>query len=340
MLWHKEEQGLTTNRSSVSEFGDDNFSVGSWEKKEVISRDGDVKLQTQIFYASIDQRSEQAAGESACTALVAVIADWFHCNSDQMPIKSQLDSLIQEGSLEWRNLCEDVAYTMRFLTSTLTLRLFSRLKMVEQSGRFDLLHGAMSFDSIWDEISKNNETTLYIVSWNDHFFILKVEMDAYYIVDTLGERLYEGCNQAYILKFDEETTMSHVCKEAQSSEKKPASEETKMVALNESQDSEEEEEESVLCRGKECCKEYIKKFLAAIPTRELQVDLKKGLMASIPLHHRLQIEFHYTRGCKHELISSPYKCRQLLRMSSYLIKTVESHGFVFKEAEMWACDIW
>jgi len=33
--------------------------------------------------------------------------------------------------------------------------------------------------------------------------------------------------------------------------------------------------------------------LAAIPIRELQADIKKGLMASTP-HHRLQIEVHYT----------------------------------------------
>ena len=50
-----------------------------------------------------------------------------------------------------------------------------------------------------------------------------------------------------------------------------------------------------MCKGKESCKEYIKSFLAAIPIRELRADMKKGLMASTPLHHRLQIEFHYTQ---------------------------------------------
>ncbi|KAM3234709.1 hypothetical protein P3L10_014745 [Capsicum annuum] len=94
---HKSEE---TSPISVSEFGDESFAVGSWEQKEIISRDGQMKLQTQIFFASIDQRSERAAGESACTALVAVIADWFHCNPEDMPIKSQLDSLICEGSMQ------------------------------------------------------------------------------------------------------------------------------------------------------------------------------------------------------------------------------------------------
>ncbi|KAK6147357.1 hypothetical protein DH2020_018269 [Rehmannia glutinosa] len=97
-------------------------------------------------------RSEQAAGESACTALVAVIADWLQNNRNLMPIKSQFDSLIRDGSLEWRNLCE------RNLP-------------------------------IWDEISRSgdSENPIFIVSWNDHFFVLKVETDAYYIIDTLGD---------------------------------------------------------------------------------------------------------------------------------------------------------
>ncbi|KAM3237125.1 hypothetical protein P3L10_012154 [Capsicum annuum] len=65
-----------------------------------------MKLQAQIFFASIDQQSKRAAGENACTTLVAIIADWFHCNPEDIPIKSQLDSLICEGSMQCRDLCE------------------------------------------------------------------------------------------------------------------------------------------------------------------------------------------------------------------------------------------
>ncbi|XP_052187897.1 uncharacterized protein LOC127798403 [Diospyros lotus] len=325
--------------ASVSEFGDDNFAVGSWENKEVTSRDGCMKLRTQVFFASIDQRSEQAAGESACTALVAVIADWFHSNCDQMPIKSQLDSLIREGSLEWRNLCENVTYMERFpdkhfdLETVLQARIrplcvvpeksfigFFHPEGLEEIEGFDFLHGAMSFDNIWDEISQfgsdnacNCDPLVYAVSWNDHFFVLKVEQDAYYIIDTLGERLYEGCNQAYVLKFDKDTTIRHLPKENQPADDKAADEKTQpekpnemtqpdnlkealsdrseIVIPNESGTS--EDEETVVCKGKESCKEYIKSFLAAIPIRDLQVDCKKGLMASTHLHQRLQIEFHY-----------------------------------------------
>lgn len=302
-----------------------------------------MKLETQVFFASIDQRSERAAGESACTALVAVIADWFQNNRDLMPIKSQFDSLIREGSLEWRSLCENETYKERFPDKHFDLETVLQAKIRPLSvvpgksiigffhpegmdeGRFDFLHGAMSFDNIWDEISRtgsecpsNCEPQVYIVSWNDHFFILKVEPEAYYIIDTLGERLYEGCNQAYILKFDRDTTIYKMPNAGQSSDENTASDQQIVTAaepknqqaqlanlkeegsvagtvVTKHEESLKSEEEEVVCRGKESCKEYIKSFLAAIPIRELQVDIKKGLMASTPLHQRLQIEFQYTQ---------------------------------------------
>lgn len=322
-----------TSGSSVSEFGDDNFAVGSWESREVTSRDGHLKLQTQVFFASIDQRSERAAGESACTALVAVIANWLQSNCDEMPIKSEFDGLIRDGSSEWRNLCENKLFIERFPDKHFDLETILQAKIRPlnvvpeksfvgffhpeglEEGELDFLHGAMSFDSIWDEISHSASDSscndlcslIYIVSWNDHFFVLKVEQNAYYIIDTLGERLYEGCSQAYVLKFDKDTIIQSLRTDTQSSGEKPATppkgqvnnsketkaEETLPVSQNESENN--DKEEVVVCKGKESCKEYIKSFLAAIPVRELQVDLKKGLMASTSIHHRLQIEFHYTK---------------------------------------------
>ncbi|EYU38713.1 hypothetical protein MIMGU_mgv1a001770mg [Erythranthe guttata] len=321
--WHKTDEDSNANRSSVSEFGDDNFAVGIWEQKEITSRDGQMKIHTQVFFASIDQRSERAAGESACTALVAVIADWLQNNPNLMPIKSQFDTLIRDGSLEWRSLCENETYRERFPDKHFDLETVLQAKIRDlcvapaksfigffhpegmEQGNFDFLHGAMSFDNIWDEIASSEcptdgkeEAPVFIVSWNDHFFVLKVEKDAYYIIDTLGERLHEGCNQAYILKFDRNTA---ICKLPTSTNQTNQSlQEKKPVADVEEKENEEpikneEEEEEVVCRGKESCKEYIKSFLAAIPIRELQTDIKKGLTKnSAPLHHRLQIEFHFT----------------------------------------------
>lgn len=301
--WYKSDGSYAT-RSSDSEFGDDNFAVGSWEQKELVSRDGALKLQAQVFFASIDQRSERAAGESACTALVAVIAHWLLNNQEEMPNKSELYSLIREGSLEWRNLCEDKSYLEQFPDKHFDLETILQAKIRPLSvaseksfigffhpeglegENFDFLHGAMSFDSIWDEISRHEDDLplVYIVSWNDHFFVLKVEQDAYCIIDTLGERLYEGCNQAYVLKFDKDTTISRLPEEAKASDDKS----------KETESSAEEPKDEIVCKGKESCKEYIKNFLAAIPIRELQEDVRRGFVASTPLHHRLQIEFHYT----------------------------------------------
>ncbi|KAL9999999.1 putative NT-type C2 domain-containing protein [Helianthus debilis subsp. tardiflorus] len=302
--WH-----TMNDQSLISEFGDDSFAVGNWEQREITSRDSQMMLKTQVFFASIDQRSERAAGESACTALVAVIADWFQNNHNLLPIKSQLDSLIREGSLEWRNLCENEVYMARFpdkhfdLETVLEANLrplsvnpaksfigFFHPEEVEE-GSFDFLHGAMSFDTMWDEISHELEPRVYIVSWNDHFFVLKVDSDAYYIIDTLGERLFEGCDQAYILKFDRNTIIYQLNATESGSDdsnRKSTTETVESVVKNAS-------ENEVVSEGKESCKVYLKSFLAAIPIRELLADMKKGLLSSTPIHHRLQIEFHYTQ---------------------------------------------
>lgn len=328
---------MNANQSSLSEFGDDSFAVGVWEQREVTSRDGHMKIQTQVFFASIDQRSERAAGESACTVLVAVIADWLQNNCSLMPIKSQFDSLIRYGSLEWRNLCENEIYKERFPDRHFDLETVLQTKILNlciapgssfvgffhpdcmEGENFDFLRGAMSFDDIWDEISRpegstGGEAPVFIVSWNDHFFVLKVEMDAYYIIDTLGERLHEGCSQAYILKFDRNTTIYNVKHADESPEEKSGGEHAVAVEPEDSnvetadlkEDLEKKEKgEDVLFCGKESCKEYIKNFLAAIPIRELEADVKKGLAMSTPLHHRLQIEFHYTRLQQQPAFISP-----------------------------------
>ncbi|XP_057736320.1 uncharacterized protein LOC130951640 [Arachis stenosperma] len=296
--WHKIEETIAPRQSFVPEFEGNNFMVGGWECKEFISRDKRTKLHTQVFFASFDQRSKHSGGEGACAVLVAVIADWLKANRVEIPIKCQFDGLIKDGSLEWRILCEKKEHMKKFpdkhldLDTVLQAKISSIFVLPEKSfvgffipeegttksGGFEFLQGAMSFDRIWEEISIsasklniNDDPLVYIVGWNDHFFVLKVEEDAYYIIDTLGERLYEGCKQAYILKFDASSTIE------------------KLMA------KENQELNEIICRGKESCKEYIKRFLAAITVRGVQLEVKKGLKPSKPLHHRLQIEFYYTQ---------------------------------------------
>ncbi|KAK1550391.1 hypothetical protein Q3G72_018301 [Acer saccharum] len=338
----KEEQLIENNTTSVDNDKKvvedvvaeaDVCNPVDWEKKELVSRDGKTKLESNVFFASFDQRSERAAGESACTVLVAVIANWLLSNQDFMPTRPEYDTLITEGSSEWRKICDNEAYTNFFpdkhfdLETVLEAGVKPITVLPEKSftgffspEKFETLQGAMSFDEIWDEITDQTEDyrqpRIYIVSWNDHFFVLKVAADAYYIIDSLGERLFEGCNQAYILKFNYSTSMyAKVAKDKVGSMDIPAKDENAshkdddstsiqkmakeevgsddMVTTNEKV-SHKEEREEMICNGKECCKEYIKRFLAAIPLEELEAEEKKGTASTFSLHQRLQIDFHYS----------------------------------------------
>ncbi|CAO2199372.1 unnamed protein product [Urochloa humidicola] len=264
----------------------DDDPAGSWETREFTSRDAETRLRTPVFFASIDQRDDTAGGESACTALVAVLAAALHGNHPAMPTRPELDALIRDGSSEWRRLCDDDAHMARFpnrhfdLETVLAARTGRPTIAVQhdkafvgffQPESFASLSGAMSFDDIWREIAGAGErepgrADVYIVSWNDHFFVLKVESDCYYVIDTLGERLHEGCDRAYMLRFDGSSEMHALPSEGR---------------------------EEVIVTGKECCREFIKRFLAAIPLREeLEIE-KNGAGAGEP-HRRLQIEFHFT----------------------------------------------
>jgi hypothetical protein len=239
-----------------------------------------------VFFASIDQRDDSAGGESACTALVAVLAAALHAGHPAMPTRPELDALIRAGSSEWRKLCDDEAHMARFPNRHFDLDtvLAARTRPIAvrhdrafvgffQPESFASLSGAMSFDDIWREIGGGDgerepgRADVYIVSWNDHFFVLKVESDCYYIIDTLGERLYEGCDKAYMLRFDGSSQMQA------------------------------EGTDEVIATGKECCREFIKRFLAAIPLREeLEIERRGaggGDGGGAP-HRRLQIEFHFT----------------------------------------------
>lgn len=296
-----QQETLTTYPCPFNK-SDELFSLHSresrWEIKEISSRDGQAKLKTNVFFASFDQRSEKASGESACTVLVALIAHWLHSNKG-MPTRAQFDSLIRQGSSEWRRLCNSDYYSKLFpdkhfdLETIIEANLRPLIVLPQKSytgffspEKFHCLKGAMSFDEIWEnEINSkvvDYEPRIYILSWNDHFFVLKIEADAYYIIDSLGERLFEGCQQAFILKFDYSSVMYGKVDEDPSK------------GSNGAKSAKCEERLEIVCRGKECCKEFIKRFLAAIPLRQLEKEEKKWSVSSPYLHRQLQIEFHYS----------------------------------------------
>ncbi|KAL6952634.1 hypothetical protein U1Q18_018645 [Sarracenia purpurea var. burkii] len=291
-----------TGPSGGPEEQEESSTSGHWVEKELISRDGQSKLKASVFFASFDQCSGRAAGESACTALVAVITHWLQSNQDDMPTRSEFNRLIVEGSSEWRKLCDNGDLISRFpdkhfdLETVLQAGLRPISVLPEKSfigffdpEKFESLKGAMSFDQIWEEIISNADGDgpwIYIVSWNDHFFVLKVDAEAFYIIDTLGERLFEGCNQAYILRFDNTAVISAKVER----EKVSSTEEIAGADPTEPENTSEEE----IYRGKECCREFITRFLAAIQLRELGSEEKKEPVSYFDLHHRLQIEFNFT----------------------------------------------
>jgi hypothetical protein len=267
----------------------DEDPIGNWEKKEFTCREAQTKLKTEVFFASIDQRDESAGGESACTALVVVFAYALLSKHLMLPTKQDLDILIKDGSSEWRKLCHNTTLIDRFpnkhfdLETVVSAQVRPVVVLVEKSfvgffqpESFTSLSGAISFDEIWNDITSNvqeGEAKVYIVSWNDHFFVLKVDFNACYIIDTLGERLFEGCKKAYMLKFDESSEMHKLPEKSGDGSK-----------------------EELIVRGKDCCREFISRFLAAIPLREELENEKKGPEASslASPHERLQIEFHFT----------------------------------------------
>ncbi|XP_064995476.1 uncharacterized protein LOC135631658 [Musa acuminata AAA Group] len=277
---HKKKESLDSD--------EDDDPKGSWRSKEFISRDKQTKIKIHTFFASIDQRDPSAGGESACTAIVAVLANALHNNELNTPTRSEFDTLIREGSSEWQKLCNNTSYIDRFPDKHFDLDtiLEAKLRPVSvlpdksfigffQPECFKSLHGAMSFDDIWHEITSDivGDSKVFVVSWNDHFFMLKMEANAYYVMDTLGERLYEGCKKAYILRFDDSTEMFR-------------HQENKGI----------DDCDELICRGKECCREFINRFLAAIPLQEELMLEKKGIETNTALHQRLQIEFHLTQA--------------------------------------------
>ncbi|CAA6666127.1 unnamed protein product [Spirodela intermedia] len=201
-----------------------NFLPQGWEEKELISREGKTKLSTGTFFASIDQRDDSAGGESACAVLAVVIADKLQRLS------------------EWRKLCEAEPYASRFSDKHFDLETVMEANLrpvaVSPENSFVGFFLPESFDEIAAAAEEGGAAAakVYIVSWNDHFFLLKAEAEAFYVRHS-RERLSEGCDKAYVLKFDEGG--AHL-------------------------------------QRKSCCREFINRFLVAIPLREeLEAEEKR-----------------------------------------------------------------
>ncbi|CAM8978707.1 unnamed protein product [Rhodiola kirilowii] len=301
-----------TSSGAAEHMGSRHDSKRMWEVMEIVSRDGDAELKCSVALASFDQCSEKVAGDGACSAIVAVVAHWLLMNKDRMPSRTELDRLMVEGAIEWKKLGENVAGfpNKHFDIDTVVKAGIRPLGIVQESSvvgffspdKFELLKEAACFDGIWNDIE--SKAGVYIVSWNDHFCVLKVEQEACYLIDSLGKRLVEGCNQAFILKFDD----SSVIKQQRSKMSPGASKTQKTTSVVETEEEaaevtvaaelEDDDQEKIICRGRECCKEFFKRFLAAILVRGLEIKEDKSIVGSSDLHKRLQIEFQYTTCVK------------------------------------------
>lgn len=290
------DKAESTEFSLETESQNKEASGGRWETREIVSRDGKAKLKTEVFFGSFDQRSEKAGGESACTAIVAVITHWLHSNYGVMPTQRELDNLIMEGSSEWQKLCNNDCYSNSFPNKHFDIETIVQADVrpitvsAENSfvgffspEKFNCLTEAMSFEQIWNVVNTKTcpkyNPRIYIVSWNDHFFVLKMEEDACYIIDSLGERLFEGCNRAYILKFDSSSLMFD--------------------------NQEKGEVGELVCKGKECCRKFFERFLAAITIEELEEEQKKLSSCNFIPHRRLQIDFHFSSPVASSSSTSP-----------------------------------
>ena len=198
---------------------------GNWETIEIKATCVD------ICFAGIDQCSEGVDGHAACSLLAVAVASWVRKHRGGVPDKDgELDLIIRSGSQAWRELFES-NQDLKVCFPDMHLDLdTARESFAKQSGasvRFDssksfvgflppqleskpewmkeCAEGLLAFDDIWDEVVESFPSSLWIVAWNDHFFVVSVKSaDEIYVIDTLGVRLCEGCDQAFIARFETE----------------------------------------------------------------------------------------------------------------------------------------
>ncbi|KAF4390994.1 hypothetical protein G4B88_030672 [Cannabis sativa] len=190
---------------------------------KLLSQDKEALLKVPVLFASFDQMSRLASGYGACSVIAIFIAHWLHCNPKLMPTRVQFESLILEGFSEWRALSNESSYCQNKFSnnhfdieivinagirpvSICTDRSVTGMFEVE---KINLLKDMFSLDNMWETITKDLtiEPKNFVVGWNDHFFVLKLELHVCYIIDSYGSRLFRGCNQAYMLKFDDSSVI-------------------------------------------------------------------------------------------------------------------------------------
>ena len=72
--------------------------VSDWERSQVVSRNGSLVMQADVFYGSFDQFSERVGGYGACSILALTIAQWMVSNPRSTLSMADFDGLIIDGN--------------------------------------------------------------------------------------------------------------------------------------------------------------------------------------------------------------------------------------------------
>ena len=204
---------------------------GFWSRMEVAlpadELDGDgACVNAEVCFGTFDQRSVMAGGASACAVLAVANAAWLHSRPDKLPTTPKLDELMRRGCAAWRVLCTKPAAGAfpggRFdlaaaLAAPPAMSSLPRLELAP-GGSFvaflqppGCLPGVCATLDAMQEAAASLEACLEagshaapaaaVLSMLDHHVALRFETNgSVLLVDTLGDRLFEGNTRSYVLR--------------------------------------------------------------------------------------------------------------------------------------------
>eukprot|EP00873_Tetraselmis_striata_P004773 jgi/Tetstr1/425037/TSEL_015502.t1 len=303
--------------------GDECFQLGraisgGWISARLTSRgeaSETVSAHLDLFYGSMDQTSPTADGPAACSCSTLSLSRWILAAGHVPTQPGEMDAALLEGCRQWRALSAVPTHRAAFPDAHFDLDTVlaaqergpsgaSRVRLLPDRsfvGFFrpsglkcevlaDLLDSAMPLADIWAQIgSAQQQPTTYIVGWNDHWFVLHVSDGHCYLLDTLGQKLFDGCDRAFALRFPPTKPAGEVSESRQlecDPEAKASS--SLKLALHE-------------LGAAEGCHEFLEKFYTVAPLRQLVSDLNRAIkthgswMDSISpesVLRQLQIDFH------------------------------------------------
>ena len=204
--------------------------VGFWSRLEVALADevdGDgASVTADVGFGTFDQRSVMAGGASACALLAVANAAWLHSRPDKAPTTSKLDELMRRGCATWRVLCTkpvsgpfpggrfDLAAALAAPPAMSSLPRLefapggSYVAFLQPPGcppgvcaTLDAMHEAAASLEACLEAGSRAAPAAAVLSMLDHHVALRFEVGgSVLLVDTLGNRLFEGNTRSYALR--------------------------------------------------------------------------------------------------------------------------------------------